>query len=74
MGTKGTITTPVTLSLYRDRHRIVSTRDYDADLGRTVDVCAHDGIRLYAQRGRWVHDPSEIRELAALERGEGIRW
>ena len=69
-----TPTTPVQMKLYRERHRIASTRDYDEDMGRMVDVCAHDGIRLYAQRGRWVHDRDNIRGLAALERGEGIRW
>lgn len=69
-----TATTPVTLSLYRDRHRIASIRAFDDDYQRMVDVCEHDGIRLYAQRGRWVHDPWAIKELAALERGEGIRW
>lgn len=70
----GTPTTPVALAMYRQDHRIVSARDYDPDTGRMVDVCAHDGVRLYAQRGRWVHDTGEIKSLAALERGEGIKW
>ena len=69
-----TPTTPVALKAYRERHTIRSTRDYVEDTGRMVDVCDHDGIRLYAQRGRWVHDRGEIRSLAALERGEGIAW
>jgi hypothetical protein len=69
-----TPTTPVQLKEYRERHTIRSTRDYDEDMGRMVDVCEHDGIRLYAQRGRWVHDRNIIRSLAALERGEGIAW
>ena len=64
--------TPVQLELYRENHRIRSTRDYNADLQRMVDVCEHDGIRLVAQRGRWIHDPSEIRELAILERNGGV--
>ena len=72
--TFSTPTTPVQLREYRDRHRIVSTRDYDEDLGQMVDVCEHDHIRLYAQRGRWVHSPDVIRELARLERGEGVAW
>lgn len=69
-----TISTPVQLREYRACRKIVSTRDFDEDLGRMVDVCSHDNIRLYAQRGRWIHSPSAIKELARLERGGAIRW
>lgn len=69
-----TATTPVQLKQYRERHTITSIRAFDDDTERMVDVCRHDGIRLYAQRGRWIHDPSEIKELARLERGEKIDW
>lgn len=64
--------TPVQLKLYREHHRIVSARDYSDDIQQMVDVCEHDGIRLYPQRGRWIHDPSAIRELVTLERNAGV--
>lgn len=70
-----TPTTPVQLTAYRERHRIESIRDFDEDTGRLYDVCAHDGIRVYQRSpGRLAHDRNTIRSLAALERGEGIRW
>lgn len=73
-GRRGTRTTPLPLAKYRQAHRITSVRDFDENTGRLVDVCAHDGIRLYAQRGRFIHAPDVIKSLAAIERGEVVAW
>lgn len=69
-----TPTTPVQLKAYRTRHTIKVVKDWDDDFSRFVPVCERDGIRVYEREGGFVHDPSEIRQLAALERGEGIQW
>ncbi len=69
-----TPTTPQQLIAYRTRHTVRPVNDYDEDLGRMVEVCATDHIRVYPFNGRYIHDRSTIRHLAALERGEGIRW
>ena len=71
----GTPTTPAQLTRYREAHKITVSRDFDEDMGRMVEVCAHDAIRIYPRRlGGYVHDVSTIKSLAALERGEGIAW
>ena len=70
-----TPTTPVALTAYRSRHTIKVVKDWDDDWKRFTPVCETDGIRVYElSRGRLVHASDEIKELAALERGEGIAW
>lgn len=69
-----TATTPPALRAYRERHVITPVRDYGEEWGGYREVCEHDGIRVYARQGGYVHDPSEIKDLAARERGEAIRW
>ena len=85
-----TPTTPVALKAYRTRHTIRPVRDWDEDFKNFTPVCETDGIRVIPRtvrrntravervpllsRGHWRHDPAEIKQLAALERGEGIRW
>ena len=69
-----TPTTPQQLTDYRSRHTVRPVADFDPDMGRLVTVCATDGIQVYRIKGRYIHDRSTIRSLAALERGEGIRW
>lgn len=69
-----TATTPLQLKQYRERHTIRSIRAFDEDEQRLVDVCAHDSIRLYAQRGRWVHRSEDIKQLVAFENGFKIDW
>ncbi len=45
---------------YRERHTIVPV----GALHPIVDVCAHDGIRVYPRRGGWFHDTDEVRNAA----------
>lgn len=72
--TAGTPTTPAVLHQYRRRHIIKPIKDWDEDIQRFIDVCDHDGIRIYAIDGGWVHDRSRIKFLAGIERGESIPW
>lgn len=69
-----TPTTPIQLTNYRTRHNINAKLEYDRDWGRTYHVCYVDGIRVHRRKGGWFHDRSEIRGLAAIERGEQISW
>lgn len=69
-----TPTTPIQLTNYRTRHAINAKLEYDADWGRTYHVCMVDGLRIYRIRGGWRHDQSEIKGLAAIERGESPQW
>ncbi len=67
--------TPPALTAYRTKHRVVVVRDWSEDFGRFETVCETDGIRVYqVMGGRWYHHVSEIKELAARERGEPIDW
>lgn len=69
-----TPTTPAVLTLYRQFHRIRPVRDYDEDSGRFIQRCSHDGLRIHTTRSGYRHDATEIKALAGIERGEGIRW
>ncbi len=65
-----TPTTPPALLRFREPHRIVLSREWDEDMGRFTPVCGHDAIRVYTLRdGSYRHDPSEVKQLAAFERG-----
>lgn len=69
-----TPTTPPALIHYRSRHRIKPVRDWDDSFKYFALVCETDAIRVYPVRGGFRHDPSEIKDLAARERGEKVPW
>ncbi len=72
-----TATTPPALIDYRSRHLIKVVRDRDEFGVRGLDrnACAVDGLTVYQRAdGRWFHDKSQIKQLAAFERGEKIDW
>ena len=70
-----TTATPPVLAKYREAHRVEPIRDFDEDFGMFVFRCSHDHLRIHQERdGGWRHDASEIASLAALERGEPIKW
>jgi hypothetical protein len=70
-----TPTTPPMLARYRECKRIVPSRDWSEDMGRFVAICANDNLRIWqAADGTYRHDKSEVKQLAAFERGEGIDW
>lgn len=66
--------TPPALLRYRERHVIRVIKDWGDDFRSFIEVCENDGIRVYPVSGGYRHDASEVKDLVARERGEGVAW
>lgn len=67
--------TPPALVAYRSRHTVKPVRDWDDSFKYYTTVCERDGIRVHVQRnGTYRHDATEVKQLAAFERGEKLDW